>query len=440
MNYSEPNGEQIDIALSRVQASGADRRGSLLFNFGGFGGGGIGALQDRVLDDFMPDSILDSYDLVGFDPRGVESSTIVDCTEQGAGEENIYPANADQLRELIANYEQVAADCIAEYGDYLQHLGSINVVRDMENIRIALGEDTINFYGASAGTRIAALYLQEYPESSGRFILDASISPDHNHKDDSAEALPGRQATLIDGLSLCTEDDPNCDAQLLSTQLSERATTLALENTEASKLEYLLVDLVIGATLETPEAWPVVVEPVIDYINSSDVTGITDLIGQFEDFDDPAELFDEEDPGIIAERAIVCADDASRPTVDSLLLTLEEFNQASDYFAESSIAVVAFCAGWPEALEPLAPIVTNTAPTSLVIGGTQDPLTPLIWSQEMATQIGGVYIGSAHDGHTGLFDEKSPCLELVAAEFLLDGTIPATDAVIPVSEEECTVN
>jgi len=95
MNYSEPNGEQIDIALSRVQASGADRRGSLLFNFGGFGGGGIGALQDRVLDDFMPDSILDSYDLVGFDPRGVESSTIVDCTEQGAGEENIYPANAD---------------------------------------------------------------------------------------------------------------------------------------------------------------------------------------------------------------------------------------------------------------------------------------------------------------------------------------------------------
>ncbi|MFK8084241.1 MAG: alpha/beta fold hydrolase [Granulosicoccus sp.] len=435
MDYSEPDGEQIDIALTRLPASVTNTKGSLVLNFGGFGAEGVKVLQEIALEGLIPEAISDVYDLVAFDPRGVGGSTIVDCSEQGAGEENPYPASADQITELFTDSEQVAIDCAAQVGHYLQHLGSINVVRDMDLIRVALGEEALNFFGASAGTRSAALYLQEFPESSGRVVLDASLPPESSIADLFVSGLPAQEQTLRNGLSLCSEDFPDCDAQMLSSQLGDRANALALEGSDSSRLELQLIDLVIGESQESPEFWMFAAEPVISYINTLDVTVLLDFISLFIEFEDPAELFEGEDPGIIVEKAIVCADDAARPDVASLISTFDEFNQLSNYFAESALAQVAYCAGWPEALEPLAPLVTNTAPQSLVIGGTSDSLTLPEWSEDMATQIGGVFVSSEHDGHTAVFLDKSPCLDTIVAEFFLEGTIPVLDGPVSATDE-----
>jgi len=359
MNYADPDGEQIELALSRLPASGDNKQGSLLFNFGGFGGGGIDNLVGRYEDDFIPEAVSAAYDLVSFDPRGVSRSTEVDCSAEGAGDENIYPASAEEIRALHVNYVQVATDCATKFGDYLQHLGTINVVRDVESIRVALAEEKINFVGSSAGTRIGALYLQQYPENSGRVVLDASVSSDSSLAAPFEESLLVMQAALVEGLGGCTAIDPNCDLTDLQNALSERAATLALDSSDDAAVELSLLLFIMGITQEVPSIWPFVIETITDYAAAPNVSKLTTFIGMFLPVDELLAEFNEPDAGIIAERAIFCADDGDRPDVETLVSKYNELNQVSNFFAETTMALIASCAGWPQALEPLEPIVSS---------------------------------------------------------------------------------
>lgn len=122
--------------------------------------------------------------------------------------------------------------------------------------------------------------------------------------------------------------------------------------------------------------------------------------------------------------AVLCADDAFRPSTEYLQTLLDELNVTSDAFAESNVARIASCVGWPQTPEPLPAIATGAAPLSLVIGGTTDAQTPLTWSETMSEAIGGVFIRSEHLGHVGVFVGKSACLDDIAINFLTDGLRP----------------
>jgi len=47
----------------------------------------------------------------------------------------------------------------------------------------------------------------------------------------------------------------------------------------------------------------------------------------------------------------MCADDNARPTVESLISSLNALNEGSDLFAEALLPDAASCVGWPEALD-----------------------------------------------------------------------------------------
>jgi len=105
---------------------------------------------------------------------------------------------------------------------------------------------------------------------------------------------------------------------------------------------------------------------------------------------------------------------------------LNTFNTRSDLLAEAYLPLAASCVGWPEAIEPLPLITTRTAPASLVIGGTTDAQTPLIWSDEMAESIGGYFLASSHRGHTAVFSERSACVDDRVVDFLLNDQLPVS--------------
>ncbi|MEY2931956.1 MAG: hypothetical protein RL033_2705, partial [Pseudomonadota bacterium] len=178
VDYTQPEGELVTLALRRVAANPLEpRRGALLYNPGGPGGGGIdGALslfRANVFDQVAP-----GFDIIGFDPRGVAQSG-----ERGCGIEapDAYPgvaaAGPGSFEEVIDSYRVEGEDCERQWGPLFRKLGSNNVVKDMEEIRKALNEPVLNFYGASYGTRLGALYAHEYPETTGRVVLDAPVSP-----------------------------------------------------------------------------------------------------------------------------------------------------------------------------------------------------------------------------------------------------------------------
>lgn len=427
-DYKNRDKASIEIALIRHKASSASPLGSLLFNPGGPGGSGVGLVREYY--EQLPDVILQNYHIVGFDPRGVGASTPVDCSEFGLDEINDYPLNADSIAELYQDYATFADKCSVKYGDYLQHLGSLNVVRDMEEIRLALAESKLNFIGYSYGTRLAALYLQEYAATSGRIILDASVPPDSTIMPLLVEALPSMQRNIVAALSQCVESDPMCDVDSLYSTLNNKVRSLVTDESGQTDSEMeldFLATIVIESAL-SQEFGALAAESLIEYLETGDdevlesfVVFLTLLEGADDDSEDSE---GEGDDSETAEIAILCADDATRYTTDELIGSLEEFNRLSDLFAELQLADLALCSGWPQALEPLSPIAATLAPVSLVIGGTGDAQTPLQWSEQMAQSIGGVFIRSEHDGHTAVFNGESDCVDDLVEEFLIDGVVP----------------
>ncbi len=83
LDYGSPDGPTMNVAISRLRTgSAAKRRGIMLLNPGGPGGGGVSMPLD--MRSRFPRDVLEQYDLVGFDPRGVRGSDRVTCQAPAA--------------------------------------------------------------------------------------------------------------------------------------------------------------------------------------------------------------------------------------------------------------------------------------------------------------------------------------------------------------------
>ncbi|MFC9990842.1 alpha/beta hydrolase [Streptomyces globisporus] len=181
LDYRDPEGRQIEIAVSRLPSRKPEqRRGALLTNPGGPGGSGLG--YPLGLAAQLPQQVLDTYDLIGMDPRGVGRSTPVTCDLTPAQlKRGAYPAYAHGPAELAreARYARGIAEQCAASGTawMLPHTTTANTARDMDRLRAAIGESKISYLGASYGTQLGATYAQLFPERGDRIVLDSVLGP-----------------------------------------------------------------------------------------------------------------------------------------------------------------------------------------------------------------------------------------------------------------------
>ncbi|MCD5310632.1 alpha/beta hydrolase [Kineosporia babensis] len=182
LNYQEPEGRTIEIAVSRLASSDPQkRRGVLLTNSGGPGGEGLS--YPAVLKQLgLPQSVLDTYDVIGIDPRGVGRSTPVTCDLEAADGylSNIPPyAAADADVAAAAKVaETVAQKCgQSASADVLPYITTANTARDLDQVRQALGEEKASYFGISYGTYLGSVYTSLFPESTDRVMLDSATGP-----------------------------------------------------------------------------------------------------------------------------------------------------------------------------------------------------------------------------------------------------------------------
>jgi len=423
MDYSKAAGEKIGVALIRKPATEANVKKSLLFNPGGPGISGIEFLTALIDENAIPERIQSTYHLVSFDPRGVGKSTPVECSGFGADDISAIPIDAATVALLHEQRTNYSAACSEKYGEYLTQLGSLNVIRDMDEIRKAMAEDKLNFIGVSYGTRLAALYLQEFPTTSGRVILDASVYPDSSYERIATGQLTAAQANLRQVFSQCTLFEPTCDVDSLLFKLNEHLRTLSNDFSGASADELeLLSELIVEASKDT-EFGQLFAETAYNYVQEPDIALLESFLEQLDQLL-PGESPDQPTPAFTAQTAVLCADDEYRPSVESLQVKLDEYNVISDVFAEAYLMFLARCAGWPVTPEPFLTIAADAAPPSLVIGGTTDVQTPLKWSEIMSEAIGGYFIRSEHTDHGAVFLGVSKCVDDIAVKFLTDGLRP----------------
>jgi pimeloyl-ACP methyl ester carboxylesterase len=179
LDYDDPTGPTIRIALSRVRHTVPDAsyQGVMLVNPGGPGGSG---LWWAALGQYVPDGAGDAYDWIGFDPRGVGASRpAISCNPNYFhGDRPPYVPTTQKLEDKwLARTEGYAAACGESAAELLPHMTTVDAVMDMESIRVALGVEQINYFGFSYGTYLGQVYATLYPGQIRRAVFDGTVDP-----------------------------------------------------------------------------------------------------------------------------------------------------------------------------------------------------------------------------------------------------------------------
>ncbi|WP_171168128.1 alpha/beta hydrolase [Streptomyces sp. I05A-00742] len=176
LDYSEPGGRTLDLAISRIRsADPAKRRGILQTNPGGPGDRGLGTPAD--LRARMTPDVAAAYDIIGMDTRGLGASSPLDC---GLTRSTwLWSVGRDRagFEESLRLAKNDADACWKKYPDVLPHISTRNIARDMDLVRSVLGQRTTSFFGESYGTVLGATYAQMFPARVDRLVLDSAPDP-----------------------------------------------------------------------------------------------------------------------------------------------------------------------------------------------------------------------------------------------------------------------
>jgi pimeloyl-ACP methyl ester carboxylesterase len=180
LSYAQPGGRKITLALSRLPATAppGQRQGVLLVNPGGPGASGL-SLAAFVGQGLDP-TVAAKYDIIGFDTRGTGASVpALHCDPGffGQARPDYIPASRAAERALVGRARAYAADCQRTYGWLLPHMTTRDIARDVDSIRVALGQRQISYFAYSYGTYIGQVYATLFPHRVRRMVLDSTVNP-----------------------------------------------------------------------------------------------------------------------------------------------------------------------------------------------------------------------------------------------------------------------
>lgn len=426
LDYDDPNGKQINIAIARLAAVGpaADRVGSLVFNPGGPGGSGIDSLGFIPLT--MSPEILQRFDLVSFDPRGVGASTALTC-DNDLDDQVTLLAGGDDIgwQELVDNTAAQLDTCTAETNALAPHVGTNNAARDLDLLRAALGDDGLSYVGYSYGTRLGATYAELFPDNVRALVLDAAVKPTRDAAELDREQGAGFDRALENFAAAC-DADTDCVLQEIGPTL-EVIDALEIEIAEVGSFptedpDRVLtpgeLNLGVAAALYSKESWPFLASALFKAAIEQDgsllqVLGDS-LVGRQSD--------GTYDNSQVANSFINCADDGARPNADEQRILAMEAADMSTYFADLLRASTG-CLGMEAATDPLVIGPAAGSAPIVVIGNTGDPATPYEWSRELANSLDAAVLYTVEaEGHTayGIIE----CVQADIDAYLIGLTVP----------------
>jgi pimeloyl-ACP methyl ester carboxylesterase len=181
LDYAHPNGKKISVAVSRLRHTDSQHyKGVLIGNPGGPGGSGLylsGGLASWFTGVGHPE-IPAQYDIIGFDPRGVGASEpALSCDPHFSDpvRPDYVPHSAADEAVWLKKSKAYAQACSSRFGWLLPHLRTTDAARDIDAIRVALGQKQISYYGFSYGTYLGATYGTLFPRRVRHMVLDGNV-------------------------------------------------------------------------------------------------------------------------------------------------------------------------------------------------------------------------------------------------------------------------
>lgn len=438
-DWADVDGETIDLAVARAPTSG-DRIGSLLLNPGGPGASGIEFVRAFV-GGGLPDGLDERFDIVGWDPRGTGGSDPIDCTTDAEWLEPDIdptpdePADVEAIREQAANE---AAACEAAHGDLLALVGTRATARDLEALRVALGDDGLSYVGYSYGTTIGMEYLRLYPDRVRAMVLDGVSVPGVDPVEDTHVQAQGFERTLGAYLDGCAErpscplgDDPLESLLDLVDRLEDERmpASYQLQGPGSAPRQGTLgvgeMYVAVAAALYDDSSWPVLDQGLAEALGP-DPEGRTLLAmrDQYLGREPDGTWLDDVD----ARVAIRCADQAERSENPEGDLDLaDQWSEELPFWGGWFGVGTPGCWGAPDAVDPLSPLAAGSitdAPPVVVLGATNDPATPFEQSEDAVEIIeGSVLVTFEGDVHT-VYRSRSDCIDEPVTTYLIDLELP----------------
>jgi pimeloyl-ACP methyl ester carboxylesterase len=452
LDYDRPRGDRISLALIRRLADDPSARiGSLLVNPGGPGGSGVGFVAG--LGDFLfTPEVRASFDLVGFDPRGIAGSTQLQCFETTEDQVAVlapmaFPVTRAEEERWVAGHRAVSKACEKRGGPIIDHMSTANVARDMDQIRIALGEERLSFVGYSYGSMIGSTYANMFPAKVRAVVIDGVIDPISwtTGRGDQAETVPvdgrlvseqGAFETLRQFLDLCDAGGPTCafsdgDPRKrfdeLAAQLLEDPAELPDGAGGTFPFTYAdLVAITLGA-MYSSEVWGDFAAFLADLEAEVDPAGAAAALQRLGRTTGRAEPYWQVYEGFAG---VTCSDSDNPDDESAWAKAARRADEKWPYFGRIWNWGSSICASWPgvDTDRWTGPWDRRTAAPVLVVGSRYDPATRYQDAVSTAGILGRARLLTVRSwGHTSLF--TSTCADDATASYLLTGELPAPGTV-----------
>ncbi|MFI9170791.1 alpha/beta hydrolase [Streptomyces lincolnensis] len=216
LDYREPQGKTITLAVIRKQAADqSQRKGTLFMQPGGPGNSGVDFVRNNYAD--LPAAMRDGFDVFGYDVRGVGRSSPLQCWDDPTYTQAVTNAKGvpgpDAYEPAVSQAADFDQACQTNSGEVLPYVGTAYVARDIDLLRQALGEDQLTYYGRSFGSYIGTVYAAMFPDRVRALALDGAYDPEHYTNEPYAYDRP--QYLALDGamgrfLDWCKADQATC--------------------------------------------------------------------------------------------------------------------------------------------------------------------------------------------------------------------------------------
>lgn len=429
LDWENPGEGEITLSVVRHRAEGT-AIGSLLTNPGGPGASGVDLIQDS-LDFAVGADLIENYDVIGFDPRGVGQSTAVKCFDAPEMDDYLYGIPAaprgtpEWEAELLDAHKSFAEACDANSEGILPHVTTINSARDMDLIRGVLGDKQLNYLGFSYGTFLGATYAKLYPEKAGRLVLDGAIDPAVPGLEVGATQALGFESALRAYMQNCL-DSGSCpfngtvdEAMADLGALLASADRTPLENGDGRLMGADSLMTGIIAALYSEDNWSYLTQALDEALQGDPTTAF--LLADFYNGRENGSYIDNSSE---AFRAYNCMDYPVEDDPDAEAAIERKIAEGAPTIAPYWNGPDS-CSVWPyPPTGTRGEIAAEGAGPIVVVGTTNDPATPYEWSESLADQLQeGVLVTRVGEGHTG-YNKGNACVDEAVESFLIDDVVP----------------
>lgn len=439
VSYAQPSRYgDIQLAVTRRLADNqAHRLGSLVINPGGPGGSGVD--YAKAADMVVSSSVLERYDLVGFDPRGVASSAPIKCLTDAQLDTMLAadatPDTSAEVTEFRRLSMVLGKGCLNDAPRLAPRVDTVSAAKDMDIIRAVLGDTRMTYLGKSYGTFLGATYASLFPSRVGRFVLDGVVDPKFSNVALSKSQALGFERAIKRFLADCVtrSDCPfvgtatQAYRQLLTVIHKADASPLPTGESKRPLTQALLQMGVIYGMYDATYGWQAERNALRGVVrgDGSDMLNLVDFFVSRE-----SGRYQDNANEVIA--AVNCIDRKDRPGVYQVSKYATAWKKQYPMFGEILAWGLLACEKWPApAVGDVGTWKGGKIPPLLVVGTTYDPATVVEGARSLHKQMpGSRLLEWKGDGHTA-YRQGSSCVDQVVNVYFMRGTLPARNKTCP---------